>query len=1016
MVNPDAASWSKTQNLFHNQYRQYRIPIKIKEEARGPQGSRFHFTDVKLKPGCFYVLRLIGTAYEVEDGQQVWPTFVAKNKKGEMADYRIRWLQNKFFFFNTRGEEQIDEEPLGGLQQYVALAYPAAPDSKLFNNAEDKDEAYMHDIARPTIALNTDLEGKAYTKGKLTWQLRSRKVGNENWAKTEVQPNRFVRDGSSFVNMQPQYAFSPYKAKSADKNSDYEYNLQVLYTKQVAGAGVDCMAKLTAEENFSMLTDFMREHGMYDGYAAVAGGTPEETAAAMGTQLAIVLLGLYGADQYDGDADAFQNALNTYYDQKGLACQKDTVIVLADMTFRGSDRPYEPAPSDQQVEDTLTSMCRFVLSWEDKVHSSFEIERRERGSGEWERLNKRPYVSMVEQTDYEGLVVFSDSVPYVGAWEYRVMAHDAFGELTPPSPVHIAYARDIQPPLAPQLKYIVLERPDDSDPMSRILAHVVWENPNAEKQDGDVQGYVIQYYNEDITGRQWQPITQLLADKTTPATTLISPTDTTAVVDVTGLRTGMMAISAYDNSGNENMGLAQMVRITDFKAPAPPDSLTATVLPSGNVLLRWQCHPADNDIAYFDLAFANDSTHEFLLRNQGGIQQEGFIDTLAMNVNQKYIYYKVRAKDWSNNIGLWSKAVQVKRPHNTPPSAPHLDESWHNDQKGMHMRWVVGTDADMDYHLLLRRLGGEGEKGKKITIGPFIIGKPIEFPWFPAINDKSLRVNRIWNNEKKEMTFVGKYSLKELGTMHRLFNRNYIPALCLKKGKNIVDYIYPEEGNYSATLKTGMAYHFYLPTMDDDEKFSPCYFKNVSDKGPVAIDKALSYNATSPHVILMSVTPTQLTRYRNPFAADEYKYLFTYSFSTLVNVAGMDNITQWGITEEFYHYDRVYNKKQDKKQSDGIYKINWSLQEPSDDPAHGVLFSLLPFFYVEADKTLGNSITLAFRGDGYWEVEDGEGAESGQLEVTVTTKRSPSYKNQGNRGHLFIESIEDKDGNIVWQI
>ena len=339
MVNPDAASWSKTQNLFHNQYRQYRIPIKIKEEARGPQGSRFHFTDVKLKPGCFYVLRLIGTAYEVEDGQQVWPTFVAKNKKGEMADYRIRWLQNKFFFFNTRGEEQIDEEPLGGLQQYVALAYPAAPDSKLFNNAEDKDEAYMHDIARPTIALNTDIEGKAYTKGKLTWQLRSRKVGNENWAKTEVQPNRFVRDGSSFVNMQPQYAFSPYKAKSADKNSDYEYNLQVLYTKQVAGAGVDCMAKLTAEENFSMLTDFMREHGMYDGYAAVAGGTPEETAATMGTQLAIVLLGLYGADQYGGDADAFQNALNTYYDQKGLACQKDTVIVLADMIFRGSDRP-----------------------------------------------------------------------------------------------------------------------------------------------------------------------------------------------------------------------------------------------------------------------------------------------------------------------------------------------------------------------------------------------------------------------------------------------------------------------------------------------------------------------------------------------------------------------------------------------------------------------------------------------------------------------------------------------------
>ena len=164
------------------------------------------------------------------------------------------------------------------------------------------------------------------------------------------------------------------------------------------------------------------------------------------------------------------------------------------------------------------------------------------------RLNKKPYVSMVEQSDYEGLMVYSDSVPHVGTWEYRVLAHDAFGELTPPSPVHTAYARDIQPPLAPQLKYVVLERPDDSDPMSRVLAHVVWE-----------------------------------------------------------------------------------------------------------------------------------------------------------------IYYKVRAVDWSNNIGLWSPAIEVKRPHNTPPTAPHRDESWHNDLKGMHTRWIVGTDADMEYHLLLRRLGTEGE-------------------------------------------------------------------------------------------------------------------------------------------------------------------------------------------------------------------------------------------------------------------------------------------------------------------
>ena len=337
LLNPDGATWTKTQNLFHNQYRQYRIPIRIKEEPNGAHGSRFHLTGATLKPGCHYILRLIGTAYEVEDGQQVWPTLVATSTKGKQKEYRIRWLQNKFFFFYTRSEEEIKEDPVNGLQQYVALAYPSAVDNKLFNEPEDKDEAYMHDLERPTIALNTDIEGKAYTKGKLTWQLRGRKVGEEKWKKTEVKENRFARYGKDFVNMEPAYAFKPYKEKSADKNSDYEYNLQLLYTKQVAGAGVDCTTNMTDEEKLNAMTGFLREHNMYDNLVEQMGCTVEETVANLGATLTMILVGIYAVGQY-GDTETYQNAINTYYDQMGLSCQKDTTIILANLTFRGSDR------------------------------------------------------------------------------------------------------------------------------------------------------------------------------------------------------------------------------------------------------------------------------------------------------------------------------------------------------------------------------------------------------------------------------------------------------------------------------------------------------------------------------------------------------------------------------------------------------------------------------------------------------------------------------------------------------
>ena len=305
---------------------------------------------------------------------------------------------------------------------------------------------------------------------------------------------------------------------------------------------------------------------------------------------------------------------------------------------------------------------------------------------------------------------------------------------------------------------------------------------------------------------------------------------------------------------------------------------------------------------------------------------------------------------------------------------------------------------------------GKGEKGKKITFGPFIIGEPIEFPWFPVINDKSLRVIRSWDNESKTMTFMGEYSLKELGTMHELFGKQYIPALCLKKGKEIIDYFFPEEGNYYATLKTGITYHFPLPTIEDDQKYniSPCYFASAYDKGPVAIDKALNYNATSPNVILISVIPTKVTKYRNPNNfANEYRYKYTYNFSTINMVMGIENITRWGISEETNYVAKEYSKEKDKKLKDGTYKINWNYVEATDKEEHSFLIGLTPYFYVEKAKTVGNLITLIMRSDGSWETTDSGVEESGQLSRSAGSGRS--------KGQLVIETIEDSEGNIVWK-
>ena len=381
-----------------------------------------------------------------------------------------------------------------------------------------------------------------------------------------------------------------------------------------------------------------------------------------------------------------------------------------------ANTPFEPADYDPGLADSLVSPRRVNLYWMDDRHSSFEIERREvadadgrKINGQWERINEKPYVTMIDQ-GVDGLNVYSDSVSHDGTWQYRIAAHDAFGTLTPMTPELTSYVRDIEPPVAPELKYVLIGRPEE-DPMARVIANVVWQNP--ERQYPDIAGYVVQYYNEKVTGFRWMPLTPLAADGSKKGDQLIHVNDTLASFDVTDLKTGMIVVSAYDKAGNEAQSMAQLMRLTDYKAPDAPDSLTCQTVVLGDLgyaMLTWKMNnPLDDDIDYYDVAFANDSTHTFLPSNQAGIKETMFLDTLALDVNQKYVYYKVRAIDYSGNIGEWSERLRVKRPHNTPPTTPHLDSSSHNDETGMQMRWVVGMDADMDYHLLQRRIGEDGE-------------------------------------------------------------------------------------------------------------------------------------------------------------------------------------------------------------------------------------------------------------------------------------------------------------------
>ena len=403
------------------------------------------------------------------------------------------------------------------------------------------------------------------------------------------------------------------------------------------------------------------------------------------------------------DRTAKRGRSYTYYISPAVIDTTGKVIIRAGMKDSVKNERFKPEPFDVKLTDSISYPNGIHLRWTDRLYSSYEIERRLQGTREWKRLNKLPYVIMniVPGAD----CIYGDNVDEPGTYEYRVIAHDPFGELTEPSPVHAVTISDMRPPVPPRLTLIEIDRRNADDPSKEIFATIHFRKDTME---ADYVGAVPVYYHERITEGKWRP----LVDKP------LAPTDTVVTVDVTNLQTGQLAIAAYDTAHNVSYSIPQILRVSDMKAPEAPRGLKAECrlepkdsldLPLGLITLTW--HPVENDdIDYYEVVFANDTTHTFMAR-QGGIvagRDTVFVDTVAVDVNQKYIYYKVRAIDYSTNIGEFSDVLQVVRPSAVPPTVAHID-STNVSGSGIFMRWIAGTDQQMAYHNVYRRLMSDKE-------------------------------------------------------------------------------------------------------------------------------------------------------------------------------------------------------------------------------------------------------------------------------------------------------------------
>ena len=390
------------------------------------------------------------------------------------------------------------------------------------------------------------------------------------------------------------------------------------------------------------------------------------------------------------DRTARRGHIYSYYVVPTVTDTTGHFFIMPAMVEHLKNVAYRPAPYNVTLTDSILGHGSVALTWNDTINGTFYIYSRPYGTTEWTRLNERPYVPPFKVEFDRQDVTYEHTHGKTGTFEYAVQAYDAFGDLTAMSAPLKVYFPDMQPPTGPEITSIVIDRPG-STLWQKVYADVHFRKDSLEK---DFVRYIPMYYNERDSLRQWR----LLSNQ------YIAPTDTMVRIDVTNVSTGMLTIAAVDTAGNMGYSFPKLLRVQDAKPPQAPVNVRAYPALDGSVAIMWDM-PDSLDVQYYDIMYANSPQHTFALANDRHVTVRSFTDTIATDMNQRYIYYTVRAVDWNMNIGACSDTIAVLRPNPAPPSKAHLDSAWVDDSM-VHMRWIGGGDEIISHYDVYRRKAG----------------------------------------------------------------------------------------------------------------------------------------------------------------------------------------------------------------------------------------------------------------------------------------------------------------------
>ncbi len=417
--------------------------------------------------------------------------------------------------------------------------------------------------------------------------------------------------------------------------------------------------------------------------------------------------------------------------------------------------PYVHPPFEPEIHDSTSSGKDIILYWPLNAggYTAYDIERRT-PDGPWVQLNKHPFItySTEDRPAYENQ--FTDKVEETGSYEYRIRGYDSFGEKGPWSPVHQATLGDIIAPLPPTITFMEVDRSDSVDVYVDI--HFFKDTLEA-----DLEGYKIFYYNE-VASEDWIPLHD----------DIIPPGATRKRVKINGLPSGMITIASVDKAGNLGSSMPKPIVLEDVDPPAPPADLRYTMRPDGIVELRWAPNQ-ERDLRGYQLYAANDTTHAFQqIKGLGVIRDTiAFDTTVVMGLNQRYIYYRLKAVDYTGNSSEFSDILQVQRLSYDKPIACVVDSVWQNDST-VFIDWRTQAEHNVIAYRLYRRQKDENS--------PWVIVQVVDAN---KVQGNIVHTQDMPPVDRKNRYF---YAIEAISTAHIVSDLSY-PVGVRHRGSDLID-------------------------------------------------------------------------------------------------------------------------------------------------------------------------------------------------------------------------------------